>query len=175
MIALQKISTNETLATWANAPPLFNCPLGEVNGAQLGWTQGDYRLVEVADPEPDPPTKDELRDYAARKRWQVETGGIAVTIEGISLSVPTDERTRGVLTAGYVKASANPAYTVHAWKMGPGVYFELNATDIIALGDAVEAHVQACFVANEAVDTAIENETYTSREDIDGHAWPSNT
>jgi hypothetical protein len=119
-----------------------------------------------------PVTQAELIAYAAARRWAAETAGIGVP--GIG-SVPTDERTRGVLTGAYAKAQANPAYEITDWKTPvPGVYATLTAAQIVALADAVEAHVQACFSANKAVDQAILAGTITTKAEIDSYAWPSN-
>ena len=78
-------------------------------------------------------------------RWQQEGSG--TTMGGNPLA--TDRTTQAKLTAAYVKASADPAYTIADWKSGPGVFAPLDATTIIAAADAVETHVQACFT-NEA-------------------------
>ena len=120
-------------------------------------------------PEPPPPTKDQLLAQSAAKRWEIETGGITVN----GTPVPTDERTRGVLTAGYVKATADANYQITDWKVGPGVYTTLDAATIIAMANAVEAHVQACFSANKAVDIKINDDTYTTYAQVNEAAeWP---
>lgn len=117
-------------------------------------------------------TADVLKSVAAAKRWEVENGGCAVAGFGV---VPTDERTRAVLTAAYIKASTNPAYTIPKWKVGPGSYVTLTAAQIIAMANAVEAHVQACFSVNGDVDDEIDAETITTLEAIDAAAWPANS
>jgi len=85
-----------------------------------------------------------LQELAAL-RWQQEGSG--TTLGGSPLA--TDRTTQAKLTAAYVKASADPAYTIADWKSGPGVFTTLDATTIMAAADAVEAHVQDCF-SNEA-------------------------
>ena len=120
-------------------------------------------------PDPGPPTKAQLLDRAAAKRWEIETGGIILN----DAPIPTDERTRGVLTAAYVKAQADAAYLITDWKIGPGTYTTLDAATIIAMANAVEAHVQACFSANKAVDAKINDNTYTTMAQVDGAVeWP---
>jgi len=116
------------------------------------------------------PTKAQLLDRAAAKRWEIETGGITLN----NAPIPTDERTRGVLTAAYVKAQADANYVITDWKVGPGTYTTLDAATIIAMANAVEAHVQACFTANKIVDAKINNDTYTTMAQIDGAVeWPA--
>lgn len=79
-------------------------------------------------------------DELAALRWQKEEAG---TTAG-GAPIPTDRITQAKLTAVYVRASSDPDYEVH-WKSGPGEFVTLDATQIIAIGDAVTAHVQACF------------------------------
>lgn len=81
----------------------------------------------------------------AAKRWQVETGGIIVG----GITIKTDEDTQRKVTGAYVQAEKNPAFTAK-WKVATGVFVDLDAATIILIGDALTAHVQACF-ANEAV------------------------
>lgn len=154
-------------------PPRMPEPITDLD-AFASLISAWHAAAEAIDnpPPPPPPTTEQLFAYAAAKRWQVETGGIAVPGFG---TVRTDERTQGVLTAGYVKALANPQYEITDYKTPiQGVYATLTAPQIIALADAVEAHVQACFSANKAVDQAILAGTITTKAEIDAYTWPSN-
>ncbi|MFZ4807456.1 MAG: hypothetical protein ACOYLQ_09385 [Hyphomicrobiaceae bacterium] len=136
------------------------------------------RIIRTAPPAPEPPpppTVAELIAYSAAKRWMVETGGIVSPVYG---PIRTDERTQAVLTAGWAKATADAGYQITDWKTPtPGVYVTLPAAAIIAIANLVEAHVQACFTANKAVDLAImaDPPTITTTAEIDAAAWPSNT
>ncbi|MEP2955514.1 MAG: DUF4376 domain-containing protein [Sulfitobacter sp.] len=100
-----------------------------------------YRDKPVAD------VKAQLLDAAAAKRYEVEFGG--TTFNGSPLA--TDTKTQAALTAAYVKAQADPNYTIGSWKSGPGTFSTLDAPTIIALADAIEAHVQACFTREAAI------------------------
>lgn len=104
----------------------------------LGWTVTDKPIADV---------KDDLTAAAAAKRYEVEFGG--TTFNGSPL--PTDAKTQSALTAAYVKAQADPNYTIDSWKSGPGTFSTLDAPTIIALADAIEAHVQACFTREAAI------------------------
>lgn len=95
------------------------------------------------------PVAEKLAALAAR-RWQAETGGIVVG----GLAVKTDAETSAKLTAAYVQAEKNAAFTVR-WKVETGVFVTLDAATIIALGDAVTVHVQACFNREDELTTAI--------------------
>lgn len=85
-----------------------------------------------------------VQDLAAR-RYQAETGG--TTLGGTPIA--TDRTTQGKVTAAYVKASADSNYTIAAWKGTDGTFSPLDAATIMAIADAIEAHIQACF-AREA-------------------------
>lgn len=124
----------------------------------IGWTRlpgGGF----VQTPEPT-----DLYAYAARRRallleaHRINVGGC---------SVPTDKVTRDTLTAGYVKASANPAYQIADWKLASGQYVTLDAATIIAIADAVEAFVQLMFSRNRIADEAIEAGTATTTAHVD--------
>lgn len=130
---------------------------------------------EISDPDPEPPTVEQLLDYLGRKRVEVEEGGIVVN----GVPVATDRLHSQVkITGAYVKAMADPEYQVTNWKIAPGVFIPLldNAT-IIAIGDAVTDHVQACFdkEAELAAEITADPPTITTYEEIDAAAWPPNT
>jgi len=103
-------------------------------------------------------------------RWQQEGSG--TTLGGSPLA--TDRTTQAKLTAAYVKASADPAYTIADWKSGPGAFSALDAATIIAAADAVEAHVQDCFSNEAALSASILAATdMASLEAVDiSTGWP---
>lgn len=104
-----------------------------------------------------------LYEYAAMARWRHEVGG--VTVNGIAVS--TDERTRGELRGGRIKAEADPNYAMTNWKVAAGEYVTLDAAAIIAISDAVEARIQQCFDANATVDAGIATGAITSEAEVD--------
>jgi len=75
----------------------------------------------------------------ANARWQTETGGI--TLNGVDIA--TDRESQALLTGAVLKAQDDPNYVVN-WKARNG-WFQLDAATLIAIADAVRAHVQACF------------------------------
>ncbi len=87
----------------------------------------------------------------AARRWEAQTGG--TTLNG--LPVKTDETTTANITAAYFKASQDPSYVVSNWKMETGFFTALDAATVIAIGDAIEEHVQACFDREADLTTAI--------------------
>jgi hypothetical protein len=119
---------------------------------------GSWSLQSAADAR-----KAALYAHAAKRRWGRETSGITVG----QLSIPTDERTQSVLTAAYARAKADKAYSIPRWKLGPGVYAPLSNAQIVALGEAVVSHVQACFDLNADVDALIASGEITVETQID--------
>ena len=94
------------------------------------------------------PTFDELkaakRDEIASARYAAETGGC--TIDGMTIA--TDRGSQALLTAAVVSARLDPEFKTR-WKCADGYFVDLNAMQLRAIGDAVIAHVEACF-AREA-------------------------
>lgn len=101
-------------------------------------------------------------------RWIKQTSGVLVA----GSPVPTDSETRGILTAGYVRAREDASYVISNWQVG-NVRTSLTAAQIIALSLAVEAHVQACFTAQATVLDAIAAGTITTLEQLyAAPEWP---
>lgn len=78
-------------------------------------------------------------------RYAKETGGI--TVNGVHIQ--TDRETRSTLLGARVMAVADNSYTVQ-WKTPEG-FVTLNAAQIIAISNAVAAHVQKCYAAEATV------------------------
>lgn len=127
---------------------------------ELAYPDEQEQLVQSLDPSN---VKPRLFAYAATARWVREVAGITVN----GMAVPTDERTRGVLTGARIKADADPNYQISNWKAGAGQYVSLDAAAIIAISDAVEAHIQDCFAANATVDADIAAGTIATEAEVD--------
>ena len=82
-----------------------------------------------------------------------------ITINGISIKA--NDKTERRLMAARIVAKENAAYTVK-WEAENG-FFELNAAQIIAVADALLAHIQKCFAAKEA----IASEQYLTKEEVE--------
>lgn len=133
-----------------------------VSPAEEGWTSDDgYLLVAWTPPEPEPEPVD-LVAYAAEKRWQRETGGFPFG----GFHIATDDRSKLMLIGARAAADANIEFTT-SWKMPGGIFVALNAPTILAISDAVLAHVAACFAIEEQVLTAIAAGTITTPAEID--------
>jgi hypothetical protein len=83
--------------------------------------------------------KEAKKAEVAQARYNAEISG--VTINGVSIK--TDRESQGLITGAALKAMQDSTYTCK-WK-GMDGFVELTAPQIIAIADAVRAHVQGCF------------------------------
>lgn len=95
--------------------------------------------------EDDPaPTFDEIKaakyEEIAAARYAAETGGC--TVDGMTIA--TDRGSQALLTAAVVSARLDPEFKTR-WKCADGRFVTLDAFQLRAIGDAVIAHVEACF------------------------------
>lgn len=88
--------------------------------------------------------KDHAKASVTSRRWDVETSGI--TLGGVDIR--TDDRSKLLLTNVDRQARRDSDFTTE-WKGANGVFVPLTAVQIIAIADAVFAHVSVCF-AREA-------------------------
>lgn len=105
--------------------------------------------------------KKSLQAYALSKRWRVETGGIEVG----GMTVATDDRAKVMIQGARKGADEDPEFTAD-WDDGAdGV--TLNAQQIIAISNAVLAHVQAVFSTYKTVKSSIASGSISSRAQVD--------
>jgi len=79
--------------------------------------------------------RERKRSEIAAARFEAETAGI----DGIK----TDRESQALITGAALKAMQDSTYSCR-WKTESG-FVELTAPQILAIADAVRAHVQACF------------------------------
>lgn len=103
--------------------------------------------------------KAEKRAGIAQVRWHAETSGV----QGIR----TDRESQAMITGAALKAMQDETYTCK-WKTESG-FVELTAPQILAIADAVRAHVQACF-DHEAELLPLVDAAETA-EDLDAIEW----
>lgn len=105
----------------------------------------------------------------AAHRYEIETAGISFG----GTTIPTDRQTCAILTGAYVQAAGNPAFAIK-FKSPDGTFTPINATQILAVGDAVTAHVQACFARESDLADAINAaQDFAALAAIDtGSGWP---
>jgi len=99
----------------------------------------------------------------ADKRWREETGGI--NINGVEIA--TDRESQSLLMGAVLAAQNNPEYVAN-WKAKNG-WFELDAATLIAIADAVRAHVQKCFDKEKQIQEQIDKATTV--EELEAVVW----
>lgn len=114
-----------------------------------GLVPGFQTVRETADPPADAPSAQMLAlGNLAALRWR-KTQSLAYTINGTPYTLPCDTEAAtnvlGAIIGLQLASSTGPI----SWKVAPTTFVPLSLTDLIALGQAMRAHVQACYV-NEA-------------------------
>lgn len=104
----------------------------------------------------------QLVAYAASKRYDTENGGL--TFSGIP--VATDDRSKQMIMGARIAASSDPNFTTQ-WVGADGNVYVLNATQLIAISNAVLAHVSTCFSVYATVKSNIVGATVTTLAQID--------
>ncbi|MEI2387472.1 DUF4376 domain-containing protein [Breoghania sp. JC706] len=127
-------------------------------GPGYEWDEASGTWIALSRPAP---TADDLKAHLAALRFDVETGGLTVG----TMEIATDRDSQGKILAARVKAADDPDFTT-TWKALNG-WFVLDATAIVALSDAVLAHVAACFSAEESTAQAVDAGTVTTQVEID--------
>jgi hypothetical protein len=103
-----------------------------------------------------------LSTYAVDVRWRNETGGIVVG----GVPIATDDRSKQMIVGARIAADADPNWSTE-WVGADGNVYPVTATAMIAISDAVQAHVNDCFVTYAAVKADIDAGTIITREQID--------
>jgi hypothetical protein len=103
-----------------------------------------------------------LLAWAAAERQKRVVSGL--DFNGMRLETDTDSQR--VLTSAYVMAKGDPTFQIDNWKVADGIYVPLSNETVISAGDAVTAHVQACFNRNKEIDDAILSGAITTLEQI---------
>lgn len=104
----------------------------------------------------------DLVAYANNASWRKEVDGIIV--DGIPIA--TDDRSQLKILGSRVAANANPAWST-VWDAADGISYPIAAATMIAISDAVEAHVNRCFAIRASVKAQIAAGTITTTAQID--------
>lgn len=100
--------------------------------------------------------------HAADKRGQRELGGIVIG----GVPVATDDRSKIMIMGARVAAAADAGWET-VWHGADGETYPLNAASMIAISNAVEAHVNATFAIFAAVKADIQSGAITSLAEVD--------
>ena len=116
----------------------------------FAYEPGTVRLADDnQEIEPYSPPVD-LAAYAARLRYEKETGGLIVG----GVSVKTDRESQAMVSGAYNYVQQNPAAKIK-WKVGTKSFVDLNAATVTAIANAIGEHVQACFSKEAEVAAAV--------------------
>jgi hypothetical protein len=99
----------------------------------------------------------------AATRYEVEIGGITIN----DMKIATDRESRSLLTGAMLTATLDVDYTCQ-WKTAGG-FVTLDAATILAVAQAVRAHVQACFDKEAELTAMIE--AATTIAEVDAVSW----
>lgn len=113
-------------------------------------------------PVAEPKSMGELLAHAADLRWRKEVGGVLVG----DVPVATDDRSKLMITGARVAAMADPDWSTE-WHGADGATYPVDAVAMVAISDAVQAHVNDVFATFAAVKAAIEAGTITTTAEID--------
>lgn len=101
----------------------------------------------------------EKKAELAEARWQAEVSGVN--------GIRTDRESQSMITGAALKAMQDSEYTCK-WKTESG-FVELTAAQILAIADAVRAHVQGCFDRESELLTLVD--AATTPKELEGIAW----
>ena len=121
-----------------------------------------FSAPSFVQPSPDAYGAAQLKAYAADARWRREVAGIAFA----GIAVATDDRSKQMLMGARIAAEADADFTTK-WAAVDGTVHDLDAAEIIALSNAVLAHVNACFIIYSALVAQIESGAITTTEAVD--------
>lgn len=158
------LSPDQVTALMAAMPAAARLP-----GSGIGYADGvltvpsEFSAAAAAamkkpgwDAPPDP--KAVLRSYASEKRRQIETAGIKVG----DIAIATDDQSQGKIVAAYLAASRDADWHTLWNSVHP-----VDAKAMLAIGDAVQAHINATFRTRAAVWAAIASGEITTTADVD--------
>lgn len=107
-------------------------------------------------------SKRELAAYASAVRYDKEVGGI--TYNGSPIA--TDDRSKQMILGARMVAQADATFTTK-WAATDGTIVALDAPGLVALSNAVLAHVQACFLRFASVKADIDAGNITTTAQVD--------
>jgi hypothetical protein len=132
-------------------------PLGDISEAQTAAISGYFAPMTLDE------AKSAKKSEIAAARYAAEIAG--VTVGGAT--VRTDRESQSLITGAALKALQDAEY-VCSWKTDAG-FVELSAPQILAIADAVRAHVQSCFDRERALLALID--AAETPEDLEAVTW----
>ena len=110
--------------------------------------------------------EDKFAKAKEAKKAEIATARHNAEIAGVN-GIKTDRESQALITGAALKAMQDPDYTCR-WK-GIDGFVTLTAPQIIAIADAVRAHVQSCFDHEAELQPLIE--AATTETELDAIGW----
>ena len=132
-------------------------PSEDISEAQIAAISTYFAPVTVTE------AKSAKKSEIAAARYAAEIAG--VTVGGAT--VRTDRESQSLITGAALKALQDAEY-VCSWKTDAG-FVELSAPQILAIADAVRAHVQSCF--DHEADLVALIDAAETVEDLEAVTW----
>lgn len=142
---------------------------GVVTQRWIEYASDDAEQVSAAAADLVSGRKIALAQYAADKRWRVETGGCPWSGHVIA----TDRDSQSKLMAEFVAIGGGLRSDPSPWKMTAGFVSLTNAQMATAIA-AARTHVATAFATEAAVLAQVNAGTITTTAQIDAAAWPAN-
>ena len=111
-------------------------------------------------------TEDKFQKAKEAKKAEIAQARYEAEIAEVN-GIRTDRESQALITGAVVKAMQDPNYTCN-WKSIDG-FVTLNVSQIIAIADAVRAHVQSCFDHEAELIPLIE--AATTQAELDSINW----
>lgn len=118
--------------------------------------------------------KRNLKEDAARVRWEREVGGIDI---GGGVIINTERESQSLLQGAWIACQVDPAYTT-GWKGDDGIWGQIGLAEVTFFSAAVTAHVTNCFAREEVLhglaDAALDaDEVRAIYADSLNEGWPT--
>jgi hypothetical protein len=136
--------------------PELDQPVVDVEAATATWwllvDMTEQEIADKADADA-AAAKQALKDDAAFRRWEIETGGIVRN----GLSIATDQISQTKIGGALQLVQADNQIEIR-WK-GPAGWVGMDATTVTYVAEQIGLHVQAAFAREEAICLAIDADT----------------
>jgi len=132
-------------------------PYEDISEAQTAAISGYFAPMTLDE------AKAAKKDEIAAARFAAETGGIVVG----GAEIRTDRESQAMITGAALKAIQDAEYSC-SWKTDGG-FVQLSAPQILAIADAVRAHVQECFDHERALNALVDAAETVA--ELEGITW----
>lgn len=150
----------------------FSAPAGKRRVGDARFERIDDNVCKIYDVEDLPaPSASDLKEHAATKRRALVNGAALIQIESQSIPAFVDPESRGA-ALGLAVASQLDASLVAPWKGADGVWYSLDASEMLPFALGILAFINAAFAAEQTVGDLISAGNISAREQIDLHPWP---